>query len=50
MSDDKILRWPGEPPPPYGKDGAKAYAEWEKKAEEFCEALERAVEKSQETA
>lgn len=40
MDDKKTLIWPGEPPPPYGEAGRKAYAAWEKKAQEFIDGLD----------
>jgi hypothetical protein len=46
MDEENALVWPNEPPPPYGKEGEKAYAEWEKKAEAFSKALEAKLKES----
>ena len=35
-----VALWPGEPPPPYGEEGKKAWEDWEKKAHAFCETIE----------
>ena len=42
MSEENknVALWPGEPPPPYGKEGEKAWKEWEEKADTFWETVE----------